>query len=146
MWVVVNDGCYKIRYYESTDDTGTSYEWVRDIELTFEYNGYNHNAWHIDVQYMDGKYVVVVMTKNPSDSKDWMLFITESEDNITYSTPAPLMIGDKISWDGRMYRSSLLKVANDDYRLYYSAIKYDRAIYGIGISIANNPWNFIGMF
>lgn len=146
MWVVVNSNGYKIRYYESTDNTGTSYVFVRDIILTYEYGEYNYNAWHLDVQYIDGKYVAIVMTKNPSESKDYMLFITESEDNITYSAPAPLMTGDKTSWDGRMYRSCLCKVAKTDYRLYYSAIKYDSSEYGMGISIAKKPWDFIGMF
>lgn len=146
MWTVVNSNGYKIRYFESTDNTGTSYTMVRDIELTYEYGGGNHNAWHLDVQYMDGKYVAVVMTKNPNVSKDWMLFITESADNITYSKPVALMTGDKTSWDGRMYRSCLCKVADDDYRLYYSAVNYASATYGIGISLAKKPWDFVGLF
>lgn len=80
------------------------------------------------------------MAKN---GDDWMLFLCESDDNITYTTPTEVILPCQDSWDERLYRSSIVNVG-DTMRIYYSA-STNYNIWGIGIteSLSSNN-KFIG--
>ena len=151
MWVVNGASSpVAIDYYESTSlPTWTK---VRTITLTYTDRGSTLDPWHLDVIKENGQYILLVMGRNgTTKNSKWTLFLSTSNDNITYTTPAVIVKGSS-GWDQYMYRSSIVKVP-DGYRIYYSACGngnvesnsvYNRAIWGIGITEATGLTNFIG--
>lgn len=130
----------KIKFYNVS--SALQFTWIRDINLTYSANGINYDAWHLDVIIDNGLYIALVMCKEHNLTRGaWSLFLTTSEDNAVYSTPALVMAGSN-GWDEYMYRSSIVKVG-DIYRIYYSALDYDY-VHGIGISESETLDDFIG--
>ena len=125
---------------------------VRTITLTYTDRGSTLYPWHLDLIKDNGQYILLVMGRNGTtkDSK-WTLFLSTSDDNTNYTTPAVVVKGSS-GWDQYMYRSSIVKVP-DGYRIYYSACGngnidsdsiYNRAIWGIGVTESASLSNFIG--
>lgn len=137
-----------IKYFESTD--GTNWTFVRDIKIRFTRDNIVYRIWHIDLIYENNTYVLLAMCKGGSSSdetannKIWDLFIVTSADNITYSSPSPVMLGNSDGWDKYLYRSTIVKV-NDKYIIYYSALNHLDAHY-IGVSTSKTLGDFIGDF
>lgn len=145
IWVV-NYRSDSIKYYESND--GKNWVYVRDIQLQYFHNGVEYRAWHMDIIKDGDKYLMVMMAKSKADTNDtrgWVLFYSESEDNTIWTAPKILMLPNEDGWDTGLYRSTIVKVGGE-YRLYYSALRDTgtNKIYGIGISIAPKLWKFIG--
>lgn len=129
---------YAINYYEST--TGTDWQFVRRIELTYQYGEKSFRPWHIDVIHEDGIYLLTIMVKEISPGTTWCLFYSESEDNEHCSVPAIMLLPRANHWDEQLYRSSLVKT-DQGYSLYYSARRDSK--YGIGLCQAASPLAFI---
>lgn len=138
IWAV-DSGLHKIIYYETP--TGKDWVSVRDIQLQYTYDNETFNPWHIDCEFFNSKYHLIVSTKSATTDK-WILFRAESSDNETYSTPAALVLDNPGKWDNQLYRSCIVKVSDAEYRLYYSA--RNGGCNGVGLSIAQEYPLFIG--
>lgn len=136
MWVV-NSSENTINYYEGANASGMTK--VRDITLTYQGDGKSYTLWHIDVIEDNGKTVLLAMCKSGTT---WSLFLSTSDDNVTFTTPELVMIGNPYGWDTRLYRSSIVNV-NGEYRIYYTA-QNEMQKYGMGISTSNTLSNFVG--
>lgn len=112
---------------------------VRDIRLNYQDGEKVYKPWHIDVIEDNGKTVLLVMCKSGTD---WPLFLSTSDDNVTFTTPELVMVGNPSGWDTRLYRSSIVNV-DGEYRIYYSA-QNEVQKYGLGVSISNTLSNFVG--
>ena len=112
---------------------------IRDITLTYQDDGKTYNPWHIDVIEDNGKTVLLVMCKSGTE---WSLFLSTSDDNVTFTTPELVMVGNPYGWDTRLYRSCIVNV-DGEYRIYYSA-QNEVQKYGLGVSTSNTLSNFVG--
>lgn len=112
---------------------------IRDIKLTYKGNGQTYNPWHLDVIEDNGNTVLLVMCKSGTT---WSLFLATSDDNITFTTPELVMIGNPYGWDTRLYRSSIVNVGGE-YRIYYSA-QNEIQKYGLGVCTSDKLSNFVG--
>ena len=149
--VIFEDGIYKIwtvnysdnhiEYWEADADIST-FKWKKNITMTFSSDGETHRIWHIDVEKIDGVYVLVAMTRQ-SGTRHWPLYISTSVDNETWETPwLAIKYGDTDKWDSRIYRSCIIKV-DGVYRIYYSA--YDTSNrYHTAISESSDLHHFVG--
>ncbi len=143
IWVVcIENGEYAIDQYtyNGTDEP----VFVRRTQLEYyeEETGIHHTPWHLDVIEDNGRYVFLVMAKNPSGDRHWVLFLTESEDLVSFSTPKVVMRGAQHGWDNNMYRSSIVKT-DSEYRIYYSAMNW-RGVHGLGVSVSDHLGDFVG--
>ncbi|MCF0199514.1 MAG: hypothetical protein HUK02_09360 [Bacteroidaceae bacterium] len=136
----VNRGLNAIDYYESAD--GTDWRFQREISLLYQHEGDYYQPWHNDVIYTDGQYIMTVMCK--SDSKNWVTFLTTSPDNEHYELPYLVLQGRKGAWDETMYRACLVQLADNSYRMYYSARNASNR-YGIGITESTDLRNWHGI-
>lgn len=133
-----------IKYFESAD--GTNWTQVSTIKIPFALDNLAYRLWHIDVIKDGNNYVLLAMCKGGGSAYDgtanqvWTLFMTTSADNVTYSTPLPVILGST-GWDKYMYRASIVK--SDVYRIYYSALD-DMSAHHIGISESDTLADFIG--
>lgn len=149
--VIWEDGIYKIwtvnysdnhiEYWEADADV-TAIRWKKNITMTFSSDGETHRIWHIDVEKIDGVYILVAMTRQ-SGTRHWPLYISTSTDNATWETPwLAIKYGDTDKWDSRIYRSCIIKV-DGVYRIYYSA--YDTSNrYHTAISESSDLHHFVG--
>lgn len=149
--VIWEDGIYKIwtvnysdnhiEYWEANADVST-FKWKKNITMTFSSDGETHRIWHIDVEKIDGVYVLVAMTRQ-SGTRHWPLYISTSADNETWETPwLAIKYGDTDKWDSRIYRSCIVEV-DGVYRIYYSA--YDTSNkYHTAISESSDLHHFVG--
>ena len=138
IWVVNSANGYHIDYYEAPSGNITAWSLVRSITLEYSYKGTAYNVWHIDVSYIDSKYILIAMCKGAP----WCVFMATSDDNITYTTPEILLYPNSADdWDAEMYRSCIIKT-DADYRIYYSARW--RLIYGTGVTTSDSLAKFIG--
>ena len=112
---------------------------VRDIKLTYKGNGQTYNPWHLDVIEDNGKTILLVMCKSGTT---WSLFLVTSDDNIAFTTPELVMIGNPYGWDTRLYCSSIVNV-DGEYRIYYSA-QNEVQQYGLGVCTSDKLLNFVG--
>lgn len=136
MWVVEGTGGAKIKKYVGIEESGI-WTWTLEqtIELTFTRENISYYPWHLDVDYVNGEYVMCVMCKESNSGPNWDLFLSLSSDGQTWSTPEALAIGNPDGWDQQMYRSSILYNPEDcEYRLYYSARTSSNFVYGLGIA------------
>lgn len=144
IWVVdAASNC--ITYYTAPSTDITNWTKVRDITLTYSADGLTYKPWHMDmIVNSDNKYVLCMMAQCGSV---WSVFLATSDDNITYNTPYPVILGSN-DWDKKMYRSSIVQVGNE-YLIYYSActdaIEGGGAIWGMGITRSKTLNNFIGV-
>jgi hypothetical protein len=145
IWVIGNSsGSLKMEYWE-TDENASNWNKLRDYDLSYRDGDKVYKPWHIDVIKDSDKYISVVMCKDTwsSDSSDsWIIFLTESDDNINYSEPKVIMRENKGSWDEMLYRASIVNVEGE-YRVYYSA-RNTEGIFGIGITKSKTLDKFIG--
>lgn len=139
IWTV-NYNENKIEYWET--ETGDDWTKVRDIVLTYSAFDETHRIWHIDVEKIDGVYVLVAMTRQ-TGTRHWPLYLSTSEDNVSWKTPwVVIKYSDVDKWDSRIYRSCIVKV-NGVYRIYYSA--YDTSDrYHTAISESSDLHHFVG--
>lgn len=139
IWTV-NYNENKIEYWESA--TGETWTKIRDIVLTYSAFDETHRIWHIDIEKIDGVYVMVAMTRQ-SGTRHWPLYLSTSEDNITWDTPwVVIKYADTDKWDSRIYRSCIVK-ADGVFRIYYSA--YDTSNrYHMAISESSDLHHFCG--
>lgn len=138
IWVVNSANGYHIDYYEAPSGDITAWNLVRSITLAYSYKGTAYNVWHIDVSYIDSKYVLIAMCKGTP----LCVFMATSDDNVTYTTPEILLYPNNADdWDAEMYRSCIIKT-DTNYRIYYSARW--RLIYGTGVTTSDSLDNFIG--
>lgn len=111
---------------------------VRSIDLNYSYENKEYTIWHMDMIKDNDKLVLLTMCKNKTD---WMLFLSTSEDNETFTTPEAVMVGNPYGWDTRLYRSSIVNV-DGEYRIYYSA-QDELQRYGLGLCTSNTLSNFV---
>lgn len=148
MWVISSN---KVMFYTSTGSDINTFTKVREYDLTFiDEDNFSVNPWHLDVIKDGSTYIMLVMCRQGSSIPNkCSLFISTSNDNITYITPTRVISGNPFNWDRYMYRSSIVKIGNK-YRIYYSAgtggktTLYSGSTWGIGISESNSLSNFIG--
>lgn len=112
---------------------------VRDITLNYQDGETVYNPWHIDVIEDNGKTVLLTMCKSGTA---WSLFLATSDDNIAFTTPKLVMVGNPYGWDNQLYRSSIINV-DGEYRIYYSAQDVKQR-HGLGICTSNTLSNFVG--
>ena len=112
---------------------------VRDITLNYQDGETVYNPWHIDVIEDNGKTVLLAMCKSGTA---WSLFLATSDDNIAFTTPKLVMVGNPYGWDNQLYRSSIVNV-DGEYRIYYSAQDVKQR-HGLGICTSNTLSNFVG--
>lgn len=112
---------------------------VRDITLNYQDGEKVYKPWHIDVIEDNGKTVLLTMCKSGTE---WSLFLATSDDNVTFTTPKLVMIGNPYGWDTRLYRSCIVNI-DGEYRIYYSA-QNEAQKYGLGICTSNILSNFVG--
>ena len=138
---MVDDREKAVKYYESTD--GTSWEFIRNISTSFTYNGNAYDLWHIDMEIVDGEYLMISMARphGTTDYNNAQLFVCRSSDNITYSAGELIIEGRAGAWDNGIYRSCLTMV-DGKYRVYYSAL--NGTVYGIGVSEGDDISKLIG--
>ena len=135
------------RAYNYTDKTvalpevesGSGLNKVRDITLTYQADGKKYNPWHIDAIEDDGKTVLLIMCKSGTT---WSLFLSTSADNVTFTAPELVVVGNPYGWDTRMYRSSIVKVESE-YRIYYSA-QNEIQKYGLAVCTSDKLSGFVG--
>lgn len=138
IWVVNSANGYHIDYYEAPSTDIGNWILIRSTTLEYVYNGTTYTVWHIDISYIDGKYILIAMCKGTP----WCIFMATSDDNITYTTPEILLYPNNADdWDAEMYRSCVIKT-DSDYRIYYSARW--RLIYGTGVTTSDSLAKFIG--
>lgn len=120
---------------------------IRDIAL--EYTGESdvaYSLWHLDVIEDDEKTVMTVMCKGNTQltqkQQTWSLFLTTSDDNITFTIPKLVIVGNPYGWDKQIYRSSIVNV-DGEYRIYYTA-QDDRQHHGLGVCTSSTLSNFVG--
>ena len=138
VWTV-NYSSNQIEYWEYN---GTTFSWKKNIQITFSSDGETHTLWHIDVEKIDGLYVLVAMTRQ-TGTRHWPLYLTTSSDNATWETPwVVIKYADTDKWDSRIYRSCIIK-DNGVYRIYYSA--YDTSNrYHMAVSESSDLHHFVG--
>lgn len=135
IWVVDNT---VVKYYESAD--GKTWTFIRNLTLPLLNAA---TAWHIDVIHQNGKFEILISTKNDSEK----LYYASSTDNINYTTPSVIIQPTKgTGWDnGGIYRSSLLRVGTK-VSVYYSAYsKSGKWRTGISVSITGDLTNLQGL-
>lgn len=148
IWVVEYTTSMIVHYV--TDPSNLSnWTWTDAAPVTFNDNGIDVNPWHIDVIKDGNKYVFLVMCRKDKKLENPMsLFITSTEDNVTYEPPYIVLQGSS-GWDRYIYRSSIVNV-DGEYRIYYSATnggQYDvytgDAVWGIGVTNSRTLDRFI---
>lgn len=128
------DGSYYIKYAESVD--GKSWTGVRFLDLEFDAP---HYPWHLDADYIDGKYELIIQTQTTTTEKNG-LFYTYSYDNKNYFKPIKIIESSSRSdvFDGHnVYRASIVKV-EDEYYIYYGTISYDN-VFKIALTKGSTP-------
>lgn len=142
IWVV-NDKQKRIDYYESA--SGSDWSLIRSLTIEFAFGGKQYNTWHIDVEMIDGGYVLLSMAREAGTTgfDHAHLFIAQSADNDVWSVDGVVIAGRAGGWDSSLYRSCLVEV-DGVYRIYYSALNGE--VYGIGITESDTLSNFIGAF
>lgn len=143
--IVYNDTQYLCWFVDKS-----SYLQNRNIKLCTSLDGKNWNPfieckldtdidpWHIDVQYNDGNYQLIVYDM---DSLYWF----ESKDGISFSFVSKIIHPTHYFMDffaEGLYRSCSVKVDNKDY-LYFSAKNAKRT--SIGLLVTNNRKQFSGI-
>lgn len=115
MWVVdlkPGDGQYAIGHLTSGDGSNWS-----DMQLC-QLEGKTIQPWHIDVQFFDGFYWLTCYEK----FKDLTLWKSANGTSFEYVCQLLSPSHTTASFYGKMlYRASLAKVSDNDYRLYFSA-------------------------
>ena len=150
IWVV-NSADQTVDYYEAPVSDVTNWTKIRSITFSINDSGVTVKPWHLDVILESGTYIMLLMCRNGTSTTNnrCSLFITTSEDNITYTTPDKVVEGSKLAWDRFMYRASIVKIGST-YRIYYSAGTggktniYSWSIWGIGITESSSLDDFIG--
>lgn len=142
IWVV-NDREKRIDYYEST--TGDNWTFVRSITPVFTHGGKTYDTWHIDVEMINGEYVMLSMAREHGTTgyDHAHLFMAKSDDNITWTVDGAVILGRPGAWDSSIYRSCLVDTGGM-YRIYYSALNGN--VYGIGITESDSLSGFVGAF
>jgi len=138
IWVVCWEKEHSIRYFESKN--GDDWQLIQTFEFDYTQQEEEFLPWHIDVSLIDGRYVMTTMVKGLTKSKHWILFLSVSTNNETWSTPQPIKIPEVNGDKNMMYRSCLVK-AYTQYRLYYSIRNNNK--HWIGVSIAPSIEDFI---
>lgn len=149
--IIYKDGMYHIWVVEQTTDRGlivkyyqsnSGYNWnyIRDINISFNYNTKDYTPWHIDVIWHDEQYYLLANCQN---GEHWVLFLSESSDNVSYNNSDVVILPRKGSWDEQLYRATIVPVA-DSLRIYYSARTFD-GVWGIGISESHEENKFVGI-
>ena len=132
-------GSEKIIYFES--QTGLNWQVAKDyFTLDFNYNGINNTAWHLDVEYINGQYIMLIMTKGDQ----WILYQSESADGLNWSTPHAIITPIPYTLQNAIYRSCIIKVNNYLYRIYYSA--RNGGLHHLFITESTDMIHWIGLF
>lgn len=115
MWMVdlkVANGSYTINYQTSTDGKDWS-----EIEVC-NFKGKEIHPWHIDVQFFDNHYWLTCYEK----FKGLTLWKSSDGKNFEFACELLNPSHSTASFYGRMlYRASIIKISDNDYRLYFSA-------------------------
>lgn len=112
---------------------------VRDITLTYQDGEDVYKPWHIDAIEDDEKTVLLITCKCGTT---WSLFLSISDNNITFTAPKLAIVGNPYGWDKQIYRSSIVNV-NGEYRIYYSA-QDEKQRHGLGLSTSRKLSEFVG--
>lgn len=143
IWSVNKDNDFRIEYRIWRDGV---MEKIRDFDMRYTYEGNTteYKPWHLDIIRDKERYILLVMCKEEKGSgpRRWDLFLTESDDNISYKTPQLVLHGTKTGWDNYIYRSSIVKIGNM-YRIYYSALN-KIGKHGMGITESDHLGDFRG--
>ncbi|HHX69203.1 hypothetical protein [Miniphocaeibacter sp.] len=135
--VVFKDGEYNLYYrnHMSFNSEGYVYRkskdvknWTEPVEINFDYGPKwsNFHAWHIEIDYIKGKYYALNMAYPENKPEGALLFAFESEDGINFKNPVKVIQPTKDGFDNNnIYKSSLAMKDNEIY-LYYSAFAKDK--------------------
>lgn len=145
IWSVDKENDFCIVFSTYTD--GGELKKIKDFRLDFTIDGDStrYKPWHLDVIKDCGKYMMLVMCKEEKGTgpRRWDLFLTTSEDNVSYARPKLILHGTKNGWDNNIYRASIVNV-DGRYRIYYSALNLIGK-HGIGITESEHLGDFIGL-
>lgn len=144
IWSVNKENDFRIEY---STFSGGVLEKVREYDLDFTVSGdsTNYRPWHLDVIRDNGKYIFLIMCKEEKGTgpRRWDLFLSTSEDNISYTRPKLVLHGTKNGWDNNIYRATIVNVEGE-YRIYYSALNVIGK-HGMGISKSDHLGDFVGL-
>lgn len=145
MWYVSRH--YEIEYIESNNLKN----WSKPRIIKINYPEKNLRSWHLDVQFIDGRYQMLVLgfhMKKPFKTymryTDTSLFLSTSTNNVDYSKPTRIIEPSKIGFDNRgLYRSTFNKI-NGQYVVIYAGISNARK-WRVALSIGPSLKELIGM-
>ena len=144
IWSVNKENSFRIEYRTRRDGVMGK---VREFELPFTFEGdtTKYKPWHLDVIREEGRYILLVMCKEKKGSgpRRWDLFLSDSDDNISYTTPRLVLHGTKNGWDNNIYRSSIVRIGSE-YRIYYSALNRIGK-HGMGVAKSTHLSGFVGI-
>lgn len=130
MWFV--DLAYKVQYTESTD----LISWTAKTEVPITFEKEDYMTWHIDVQKIDSKYVLIVNAIRKSDGNKRDILYAKSDSGKSFTKAKVILKPSSFGWDsGFLYRASILKIKNA-YAMYYGA--FSNNVWGIGMVSGNS--------
>ncbi|MBA4535704.1 hypothetical protein H1Z61_00790 [Bacillus aquiflavi] len=152
--VVMMDGEYQLYYREHMNLNSEGYvlqkarilgDWSEKEEVVFDFgeNYKDYVSWHVEINYMDGKYVALNHAAKDNQFFDGKLFLFESDDGIHFYNPKLLISKSLDGFDHSfIYKSSVVK-HNNKYWIYYSAFNTNNENY-IGLTIGKSFNDLIG--
>lgn len=150
--VVYKDGVYELYYNRFMSLSregycvrkGTPGNWSEEVPVNFEFSEMfkGHVSWHIEVNYLDGKYICLNHAA-PGQFEGGKLFYFDSTDGVNFKNCKLLIAPSDNGFDSAyLYKSSLIKKDNE-YWIYYSGFT-KRAENHIGLAIGTNFDNLTG--
>ena len=107
MWTVdtkTNPRTIRMRTTESLTAT-----WSDPVATDLSFIAPSTEIWHLDVNYVNGKYYMLVSVGTSGEPRGGSLYLAVSEDGLTWQAAEnPVLEGDSNSWDKLIYRSTLL--------------------------------------
>ncbi|QQK06876.1 hypothetical protein [Miniphocaeibacter halophilus] len=135
--IVFKDGEYNLYYREHMDMTREGYvyrkskdtkNWTEPAAVTFDYGPTwsNFHAWHIEIDYINGKYYALNMAYPQEKAEGAVLFAFDSEDGINFKNPVKVIEPTKDGFDNNNIYKSSLAIKDKEIYLYYSAYAKDK--------------------
>lgn len=131
--VVLKDGEYQLYYRENMGLDKEAYfvkkskdckNWSEPVPINFDYGPKwsNFVGWHIEFDYIDGKYYALNMAYPKMKGKGGTLFAFESGDGTNFKNAKRIVKPTERGFDSENIYKSTFIIKNDEIWLYYSGI------------------------
>ena len=129
----LNNDLYVLR--KSTD----LINWTEPEMIYFDYGDEwnNYNAWHVEINYIDGKFYALNMAYPSIDGTDAVLFAFQSEDGINFTNPIKVIETTENGFDNKNIYKSTFAIKDNNIWLFYSAFNDKKESY-IGLLMGSN--------